>query len=248
MPHAYVLTSVGGGNALSPFRAAALVTKLRTAAPSITDVSARYVHWAASDAELDASDPRDRRDAAHLRTPCRSRRRRARTPRWSSSPPGSARCRRGRRKPPTSRTAAASPYDAWSGSSSTRSPPPTPSAPVELDACADLLHDRMTESALPYRRRLGVAVHRARGGADGPRRRARPRPYLPRGGQRHVRPGALGRRDRLPRRLVHDPRAQPHRRRAHDVRPGELGALPPQDLQRRLRGRRRRRRRSLCSA
>ena len=55
MPHAYVLTSVGGGNALSPFRAAALVTKLRTVAPSITDVSARYVHWAASDAELDAS-------------------------------------------------------------------------------------------------------------------------------------------------------------------------------------------------
>ena len=53
MPHAYVLTSVGGGNALSPFRAAALVTKLRAVAP-ITDVSARYVHWAASDTELDA--------------------------------------------------------------------------------------------------------------------------------------------------------------------------------------------------
>lgn len=54
MPLAYVLTSFGGGNALSPFRAAALVTRLRVVAPSIAQVSARHVHWVASDTDLDA--------------------------------------------------------------------------------------------------------------------------------------------------------------------------------------------------
>ena len=49
MPHAYVLTSVGGGNALSPFRAAALVRRLHAAVPALTDVSAQYVHQVASD-------------------------------------------------------------------------------------------------------------------------------------------------------------------------------------------------------
>ncbi len=53
MPHAYVLTSVGGGNALSPFRAAALVRRLQALAPGVSDVSARYVHHVASDAALD---------------------------------------------------------------------------------------------------------------------------------------------------------------------------------------------------
>ncbi|HET7723321.1 MAG TPA: hypothetical protein VFK68_01675, partial [Propionibacteriaceae bacterium] len=53
MPHAYVLTTVGGGNALSPFRAAALVRRLQALVPAVTDVSARYVHHVASDAALD---------------------------------------------------------------------------------------------------------------------------------------------------------------------------------------------------
>jgi phosphoribosylformylglycinamidine synthase len=54
MPHAYVLTSVEGGNALSPFRAAALVRRLQAVVPTVTEVTARYVHEVASDAELDA--------------------------------------------------------------------------------------------------------------------------------------------------------------------------------------------------
>ena len=55
MPHAYVLTSVGGGNALSPFRAAALVRRLHAAVPAVTEVTGRYVHQVASDTVLDAA-------------------------------------------------------------------------------------------------------------------------------------------------------------------------------------------------
>ncbi len=52
--HAHVLTSFGGGNALSAFRAAALVRRLQAVAPGVDEVSARFVHWVASDAALDA--------------------------------------------------------------------------------------------------------------------------------------------------------------------------------------------------
>lgn len=55
MPHSNVLTSFAGGNALSPFRAAALVRRLQAVAPGVEAVSARYVHWVASDAALDAT-------------------------------------------------------------------------------------------------------------------------------------------------------------------------------------------------
>ena len=51
---AHVLTSFGGGNALSAFRAAALVRRLQAVAPGVDGVSARFVHWVASDAALDA--------------------------------------------------------------------------------------------------------------------------------------------------------------------------------------------------
>lgn len=53
--HAQVLTSFGGGNALSPFRAEALLRRLRDVAPAVGALSARYVHWVASDAALDAA-------------------------------------------------------------------------------------------------------------------------------------------------------------------------------------------------
>ena len=51
--HDLVLTTVPGGNALSPFRAAALLTRLQRVAPSLTGLSARHVHWVASEAGLD---------------------------------------------------------------------------------------------------------------------------------------------------------------------------------------------------
>ncbi|MFT4110120.1 phosphoribosylformylglycinamidine synthase [Propionicimonas sp.] len=53
--HAFVLTSFGGGNALSAFRAAALVRRLQDLAPGVTGVTARHVHWVASTDALDAA-------------------------------------------------------------------------------------------------------------------------------------------------------------------------------------------------
>ena len=51
--HELVLTTVPGGNALSPFRAAALLTRLRRVAPTLSALSARHVHWVASETPLD---------------------------------------------------------------------------------------------------------------------------------------------------------------------------------------------------
>ena len=104
-----------------------------------------------------------------------------------------------------------------------RRPPPRP--------------DDRGRPADPGRRRR--PVRRARGRADGARRRARARTGRDRGGRHGIRARPVRRRGRLPRRGVHRAAAQPHRRRADDVRPGQLRALPPQDLQRRLRRRRR---------
>ncbi|TMG97852.1 MAG: phosphoribosylformylglycinamidine synthase, partial [Betaproteobacteria bacterium] len=44
-----------GGNALSVFRAQALLPKLQAAAPQVTGVQARHVHWVWSNSALDAS-------------------------------------------------------------------------------------------------------------------------------------------------------------------------------------------------
>ena len=45
-----------GGNALSAFRAAALLPVLQAACPRIAGVSARHVHWVWTDAPLGAHD------------------------------------------------------------------------------------------------------------------------------------------------------------------------------------------------
>ena len=50
----YRLTTFPGGSALSGFRAAALLRRLQDAVPRVTGVSARHAHWVASDEELDA--------------------------------------------------------------------------------------------------------------------------------------------------------------------------------------------------
>ena len=49
------LTTVPGGAALSDFRAAALLRRLQEVAPMVVGVSARFVHWVASEAPLDES-------------------------------------------------------------------------------------------------------------------------------------------------------------------------------------------------
>jgi len=53
-PSALHLLHFEGGNALSAFRARALLASLQSACPRITGVAARHVHWAAFDAAPDA--------------------------------------------------------------------------------------------------------------------------------------------------------------------------------------------------
>ncbi len=56
------LTHFEGGNALSGFRAQALLPRLQAASPRITGVAARFVHWVCSDAPLSRADA-DKLDA-----------------------------------------------------------------------------------------------------------------------------------------------------------------------------------------
>ncbi|NHA68968.1 phosphoribosylformylglycinamidine synthase [Phycicoccus flavus] len=51
--HDRVLTVVPGGNALSTFRAAGVLARLRVVASQVTGVTARHVHWVLSDGPLD---------------------------------------------------------------------------------------------------------------------------------------------------------------------------------------------------
>ncbi|MEO6031463.1 MAG: phosphoribosylformylglycinamidine synthase, partial [Burkholderiaceae bacterium] len=50
------LTHHEGGNALLPFRAGALLTRLQAISPKIAGVSARFVHWVWSEVALDRAD------------------------------------------------------------------------------------------------------------------------------------------------------------------------------------------------
>ncbi|HYN30950.1 MAG TPA: phosphoribosylformylglycinamidine synthase [Dermatophilaceae bacterium] len=51
--HGLVLTTVDGGCALSPFRATAVLRRVRAAVPSVSGLDARFVHWVASERLLD---------------------------------------------------------------------------------------------------------------------------------------------------------------------------------------------------
>ena len=53
---ALVLTTVDGGAALSDFRARALLPRLQAVAPTVTGVTARFVHWVASAAPLSSAE------------------------------------------------------------------------------------------------------------------------------------------------------------------------------------------------
>jgi hypothetical protein len=89
-------------------------------------------------------------------------------------------------------------------------------------------HPRRRRGALPPL--PAAAAHHGRHPRRRPRRAGK--------GQRRTGPGAVRGRDRLPGRELQPHGAQPDRRRADDVRPGQLRALPAQDLQRRLGDRR----------
>ncbi|MCA0294197.1 MAG: phosphoribosylformylglycinamidine synthase [Actinobacteria bacterium] len=146
LPHALVLTVFGGGNALSPFRAAALLRRLQASVPSVSAVTARYVHWVASDAALDDATravldqlltygppPVPPAAGPHTTVVAVAPRLGTLSP-WASKATDIAHncgvaVRRVERV--VEYTLA---LDA-------------PLTPQEWDACADLLHDRMTESA-----------------------------------------------------------------------------------------------------
>nr|WP_255668937.1 phosphoribosylformylglycinamidine synthase [Aeromicrobium duanguangcaii] len=140
------LTVVEGGNALSPFRARALLSRLQELAPGLTGVRARHVHWIASEKPLaedvvetltrllDYGDPAQDGPEGTLVVV---------GPRLGTISPWSSKAtdivhncgidvRRVERVTEYTLTGAE----------------PTPE---QLAACADVLHDRMTETALTSR-------------------------------------------------------------------------------------------------
>ena len=239
--HDLVLTTVPGGNALSPFRAAALLARLQRVVPGVTGVGARHVHLVASEAALDERDRRHRRAAPHLRPAVCRRPRRVRTSPPSSSPRGWARCRRGPRKATDIAHNCGVDVRRVERVTEYRLATDEPLTEEQWAAVADLLHDRMTETALPSLDATpppcSTSARPSRWSAS--TCSAAGAPPIEDADAR-LRAGPVRRRGRLPRRGLHRAGPQPHRRRADDVRAGQLRALPAQDLQRRLRRRRRR--------
>jgi phosphoribosylformylglycinamidine synthase len=148
--HDLVLTTVPGGNALSPFRSAALLARLQRVVPGLTAVTARHVHWVASDGPLDESttatverlltygqpDAGDV-DGAHVAVVVVAPRLGTLSP-WASKATDIAHnCGVDVR-----RVERVTEYHLASEA---------PLTEEEWGAAADLLHDRMTEAALPTR-------------------------------------------------------------------------------------------------
>ncbi len=146
--HDLVLTIVPGGNALSDFRAAGLLVRLQHAAPAITAVSARHVHQVSSHGPLDEATqatvarlltygPPAGPDAegAHATTVVVSPRLGTLSP-WSSKATDIAHnC-----GVAVHRVERVTEYHLASSA---------PLTDEQWAAAADVLHDRMTESALP---------------------------------------------------------------------------------------------------
>ena len=144
--HAHVLTSFGGGNALSAFRAAALVRRLQAVAPGVDEVSARFVHWVASDAALDADSTETVRRLLSYGPPTGPVASGTHTavvvvaPRLGTLSPWASKATDIAHScgVPIRRVERVTEYTLASA---------TPLTETERSACATLLHDRMTESA-----------------------------------------------------------------------------------------------------
>ncbi len=149
--HDLVLTTVPGGAALSSFRAAGVLARLRVVAPQVTAVDARHVHWVASDEPLEddtaatvsrlltygepatGKEPEGEHTALVVVAP-----RLGTLSPWASKATDIAHsCGVGVR-----RVERVTEY---------RITADAPLTDAQWAACADLLHDRMTESALPSR-------------------------------------------------------------------------------------------------
>ena len=232
-PLQQVLT-LPGAVALSPFRVEKLLASLdpRLAAADRRSTRASSISWPA---------PRrsTRRRAAGARSACSPTARRP----WASRIAtcawccrASAPCRRGRRRRPTSRTTAGSRRSiassaAWRTTSTRRTA--SRCARRRSQGLDPAIHDRMTEVGgrgnLAEAERLfehhapqPLATVDILGGGHSALESANAAMGLA------LAPDEI---DYL-RRELHEARPQPHRRRADDVRAGELRALPPQDLQR----------------
>ncbi len=141
-----ILTTVPGGNALSDFRARALLTRLHAVAPGVREVHARYVHWVASDTELDEATLATVTTLLTYGEPY-------------AGPPASA----GVRVVVTPRVGTISPWSSKATDIAHNCGVPIRRvervseyvligdelSEADWAACAELLHDRMTESALP---------------------------------------------------------------------------------------------------
>ena len=148
--HDLVLTTVPGGNALSPFRAAALLARLQRVVPGLAAVSARHVHWVASEEPLDEATtatverlltygPPDAGDAAgaHVAVVVVAPRLGTLSP-WASKATDIAHnCGVDVR-----RVERVTEYHLGTDE---------PLTEAQWAAAADVLHDRMTEAALPTR-------------------------------------------------------------------------------------------------
>ena len=222
-----------GSTALSAFRRAKLDTALQALDPSLTVAASAFWHFVEVERAPDASEralldrllrygdaagdpPRD--TALYLVTP-----RLGTISPWSSKATDIARnCGLALRAPGRAR-------DRSPRRGRRRRPRPDRGPAARPDDRDGARPDRGRRRAVPP---FDAAPARAGAGA---RRRARGA----RARERRAGARALRRRDRLPRRRLHPPRTRPDRRRADDVRAGELGALPAQDLQRVLDRRRR---------
>ncbi|PKW27652.1 phosphoribosylformylglycinamidine synthase [Phycicoccus duodecadis] len=148
--HVPVLTTVPGGAALSSFRAAGLLARLRTVADQVTGVGARHVHWVVSDAALDDDTAATVTRLLAYGDP------------WADPPVGEHEAlvvvapRLGTLSPWASKAtdiAHSCGVDVRRVERVTeyRIASATPLSERQWAACADVLHDRMTESALPSR-------------------------------------------------------------------------------------------------
>ena len=150
---------------------------------------------------------------------------------WSRR--ASARCRRGRARPPISPTSAGSaPCGGWSAARCTSSTPAAALPQAELRELGALLHDRMTESLWIGHARAGPVSRRGARGRCAWWRSVRDGHAALARANAELGPRAVERGDRLSGRGVRHARARSHRCRAHDVRAGQFRALPAQDLQR----------------
>ncbi len=230
------LLSLPGAPALSPFRRDRLLKEMQARVPGLTGMTALYWHFAALDGELDARGRAllerlltygPAADAAHanpLTSPLLVIPRLGTISPWSTKATDIAHCC-GLKQIRRIERGVAWHFTKSDGSALRR-------RRARGAHAADPRPHGGKRFAGPDAGRRAVPRRCPRAAARGGSRRGRARGAGCR--QPRMGAGAVGGRDRLSGRELQAHPAQSHRRRAHDVRAGQLRALPPQDFQRRL--------------